>query len=331
MIRATAWCRVDLGGGTLDIWPIGVMHPGSVTVNFAIGLPVSAELRTRTSDYAITQDGVGSRHGSLQALVAEPDTALPALVAQELELPPVEIRLASGSPRGGGLGASSALAVALLAATELLRHGELRRSAEERARIARDLEARLMGLPTGLQDHLPGQLGGALVIEHRAGGERVRRLEVDLEALAARLIVAFTGQSHFSAGNNWAVLRRRFEGDAETVARLEAIRAAAAALPTALETADWPGVGQLVSAEWQARRGLAPEVDTPEVERLLELALQLGAWGGKACGAGGGGSIAVLAPAERRETIVRELGAAGAVVLDAPPTARRLEILVEDE
>jgi D-glycero-alpha-D-manno-heptose-7-phosphate kinase len=331
VIRATAWCRVDLGGGTLDIWPIGAMHPGSVTVNFAVGLPVTARLRTRASGYVIAETGGPRNEGDLATLAADPATALPALVAAELGLPPVEIRLDSASPRGAGLGGSSALTVALLAAGELVVDGRLRRSAEERARVARDLEARLMGLPTGMQDHLPGQLGGALAIEHRAGGERVRRLVVDLEALAARLVVAFTGQSHFSAGNNWAILRRRFEGDEETVARLEAIRAAAAALPAALESGDWPRVGSLVADEWEARRGLAPEVTTPELEAMLSRARELGAWGAKACGAGGGGSIAVLAPPERRQAIADALAAAGAVVLAAAPTARGLETATEDE
>jgi len=328
--RATARCRVDLGGGTLDIWPLGALHPGSVTVNVAIDLPVDAELVPRARGYVVRQDAAVREAASLEELLDDAATALPALAALELGLPPVEIRLASASPRGAGLGASSALAVALLAAGELWRHGELRRSAEERARVARDLEARLMGLPTGLQDHLPGQLGGALAIEHQAGGEVVRRLAVDLGALAARLVVAYTGQSHFSAGNNWAILRRRFERDADVVARLDAVRDAACRLPAALEAGEWATVGRLMAQEWEARRGLAPEVDSPELARLLALARESGAWGGKACGAGGGGSLAVLAPPERRAAIAAALAAAGAEVLAAPPTGRGLDVARED-
>jgi len=327
--RATARCRVDLGGGTLDIWPLGVLHPGSVTVNVAIDLPVTAELAPRARGYLVRQDETVHEADELEALLDDPATALPALAALELALPPVEIRLASASPRGAGLGASSAIAVSLLAAGELLRHGEVRRGAEERGRVARDLEARLMGLPTGLQDHLPGQLGGALAIEHRPGGERVRRLDVDLAALAARLVVAYTGQSHFSAGNNWAILRRRFERDAAVVARLDAVRDAARRLPAALEAGEWPTVGRLMAEEWEARRGLAPEVDSPALTRLLTRSRELGAWGGKACGAGGGGSLAVLAPPERRAAIVEAFAAAGAVVLAAPPTDRGLEVARE--
>ncbi|MCM2268570.1 MAG: hypothetical protein NDJ75_00535 [Thermoanaerobaculia bacterium] len=329
MTRATAWCRVDFGGGTLDIWPLGVMHPGSVTVNLAVDLPVSAELVRRERGYAVRQDGATHEADDLAGLLGDAATALPALAALELGLPPVEMRLTSASPRGAGLGASSALAVALLAAGELLRDGELTSSATRRARVARDLEARLMGLPTGMQDHLPGQLGGALAIEHHAGGDKVRRLAVDLDALAARLIVAYTGQSHFSAGNNWAVLRRRFEGDADTVERLDAVGDVARRLPSALEAGAWPEVGRLIASEWEARRGLAPEVDSPRIERLLARAGELGAWGGKACGAGGGGSIVVLAPPERRAAILAEFAVLGAEILPASPTARGLETQLE--
>ncbi len=36
VVEATAPCRVDLAGGTLDIWPLYLFHPGAVTVNVAI-------------------------------------------------------------------------------------------------------------------------------------------------------------------------------------------------------------------------------------------------------------------------------------------------------
>ena len=41
VITATAPCRVDLAGGTVDIWPLYLFHPGAVTVNVAV------EIRTR--------------------------------------------------------------------------------------------------------------------------------------------------------------------------------------------------------------------------------------------------------------------------------------------
>jgi D-glycero-alpha-D-manno-heptose-7-phosphate kinase len=327
VIAATARCRVDLGGGTLDIWPLGLLHPGSTTVNVAVELPVAVALAPRAAGYAVRQGGEEHVAADAAGLRARPETALAGCVVAALDLPPVAIEVESASPRGAGLGASSALTVALLAAAEALADDRSERASEERARLARDLEARLMGLPTGCQDHLAAQLGGALAIEHAPGGERVRRLAVDLDALGAHLVVAHTGQSHFSAANNWRIVRARLDGEPAIAARFEAIRDAAAALPRALEAGDWEGAGRLVGAEWEARRGLADGIETPAIARLLDLARARGGFGGKACGAGGGGAVAALVPSGRRAEITAAWRAAGALVLDAPPTARGLEVV----
>jgi len=36
VFEASAPARIDLAGGTLDLWPLHALHPGSVTVNVAI-------------------------------------------------------------------------------------------------------------------------------------------------------------------------------------------------------------------------------------------------------------------------------------------------------
>ena len=216
MIQARACCRIDLAGGTLDIWPLGQLHPGSCTVNVAIDLPVTVTLAKRATGYRVTQGDECFEATTATALKEYPGSALIGVIAEGLELPPVEVTLLSGSPRGGGLGASSSMMVALIAAAEAL----LDRPAsppERLAAVARDLEAQLMHLPTGTQDHFAPLMGGALCLTYPPGGVKARRLEIDLEALGSCLTVAYSGQSHFSAGSNWQVVRRRLDGEAESV------------------------------------------------------------------------------------------------------------------
>jgi D-glycero-alpha-D-manno-heptose-7-phosphate kinase len=326
MITARAWCRVDLAGGTLDIWPLGLFHPGACTVNVAISLAATVRLR-RTGDlYRVRQDGASVEASSAAELSTHPEGALVGVVATALGLPPFEVELASESPRGGGLGASSAMVVALIAAAE--EEFDLPRSKpRERVALARDLEARLMGLPTGIQDHYPALLGGALEIRATPGGESVRRLDVDLGRLGESLLIAYSGQSHFSAGNNWQVVRRRLEAEPEVTALFEGIAGTASELSAALEGGDLPKVGELMAREWSYRRRLAEGVSTPVLEDLLAVAGSLGAWGGKACGAGGGGCLAFLCPPERRAAIAEGLERAGARVLPgARPVAEPLEV-----
>lgn len=319
MIRVSAPCRVDLAGGTLDIWPLGVLHPGARTVNVAVDLAVRVSLARRPSGYRVRQVDHIVEARTTSELLANAETALVGVVAEALTLPPAEIVLASESPRGGGLGASSAMMVALIAAAERL-HGR-DSPAERRAALARDLEARLMGLPTGTQDHYPALLGGALEIRHQPGGEQVRRLDVDLEELGRRLVLAYSGSSHFSAASNWQVVRRRLDGDRDSVGLFAGISEVAAEVPAALEAGDFARVGRLVGREWSFRRQLAEGISTPGIESLLEAGRDLGAWGGKACGAGGGGCVALICPPERRDSIVAALGAAGAQILAARPIA----------
>jgi D-glycero-alpha-D-manno-heptose-7-phosphate kinase len=320
MATVRAWCRADLAGGTLDIWPLGLFHPGARTVNLALDLAVTVQIEPLPSGsgYCVRQGESALSAGSIAELTASVDGALAGTIAAALDLPPFEAILASESPRGGGLGASSAMAVALIAAAEEA-FDRPRTTAAEKVHLARDLEARLMGLPTGIQDHYPALLGGVLEIAALPGGERVRSLSVDLEALGDRLLIVYSGQSHFSAGQNWQVVRRRLDGEAEVTGLFEGIAAVAAALPAALEAGDWQQVGELVGREWSYRRRLAAGVSIPQLETLLERARALGAWGGKACGAGGGGCLAVLCPPDRRAAIAAAMEEAGGRVLKARP------------
>jgi D-glycero-alpha-D-manno-heptose-7-phosphate kinase len=325
MVTVRTWCRVDLAGGTLDIWPLGLFHPQARTVNVAIDLAVTVGLQPLKEGYRVVQGESAVEARSAGELARQPEAALIGVAAEALDLPPFEARLASESPRGGGLGGSSAMTVAFLAAAEEA-FDRPRLRPREQAALARDLEARLMGLPTGIQDHYPALLGGALEIRPLPGGERVRSLDVDLAALGGSLVVVYSGQSHFSAGNNWQVVRRRLEAEPEVTARFEGIAATAAELVPALEAGDLPRVGELMSREWSDRRRLAEGISTPVLEELLRVAAAAGAWGGKACGAGGGGCLAILGPPERRSAITAALENAGGKVLKARPTALPLEI-----
>lgn len=308
----------------MDIWPLGLLHPGARTVNTAVSLAVTVEMRP--SDRYRVRHGEGvTEAASAAELARRKETDLIGVIASALALPPFEVSLASESPRGGGLGGSSAMTVAFLAAAEAA-FGRPSSPPERIAALARDLEARLMGLPTGLQDHYPALLGGALEILAEPGGERVRPLDIDLERLGESLLVVYSGQSHFSAGNNWQVVRRRLDGEAEVSALFAGIAETTAELAPALEAGDFPRVGKLMSREWSYRRQLAEGISTPVLERLLQVASAHGAWGGKACGAGGGGSLAILCPPERRSAIAAELQKEGGEVLAARPVATPLEI-----
>ncbi len=324
LVTARAPCRVDLAGGTLDIWPLGLLHEGAVTVNVAIEVMVTVTIRSRESGFELRQDGGRFPVETSDEWLEHNETALFGHLVRQTELASARVDVTSQSPRGGGLGASSSLAIAFLAAAEEAAGGHVR-GPDARSAIARDVEARLMSLPTGRQDHFPPLYGGALAIHHEIGGERVERLAVDLEALGACLTVAYTGKSHFSAGKNWSVVRGRLSAEPEIVRRFEGLARVASDLAQALRESDLPAVGELMGREWELRRGLAEGIATPGIETMLEAARRAGAWGGKACGAGGGGCVAVLSPGAATPAVRDALAELG-TVLEARPTAQPVTV-----
>jgi D-glycero-alpha-D-manno-heptose-7-phosphate kinase len=93
-------------------------------------------------------------------------------------------------------------------------------------------------------------------------------------------------------------------------AALEEIAALSRDVRGALLAGETAAVAALLRREWEARKRLAPSVTTPEVDRIVEIALQAGG-AAKVCGAGGGGMVAVWDARGEREALARALAAAG--------------------
>ncbi len=324
-------CRADLAGGTLDIWPLGLLHPGAVTVNAAIPVWVKLEI------------DLGAPAGELWHAVGEgpwhnlsiSDAATDLSAAVVYEMRPeggIRMRVRSQAPMGSGLGGSSAYAVALGRCVVTAAGEEI--TEERLVAIARDLEARILRVPTGVQDHWPALRGGVLAIHHEAGGERVERLDVDPEWFNDRLTVFNSGVRHHSGMVNWQVIRRRFESDPQTTRSFGAIVDAAQACRREILRASEDGVGSAVAAEWSARKKLAPEVCPPEIEAIEDAATAAGAKAVKACGAGGGGSVLVWHPPEAgprvREALTKAAPAGEVLATGVSKTGCRVRTLLGD-
>jgi D-glycero-alpha-D-manno-heptose-7-phosphate kinase len=130
--------------------------------------------------------------------------------------------------------------------------------------------------------------------------------------------------------NNWEILRERLEGNDRVAAGLEGVRRAAVAMAAALGKDDFAAMGAALAEEWESRRRLAPVVATPRIDRAIAAARAAGAWGAKACGAGGGGFVVVLSPAPSTEAVRAALGRLeeGRVV-SAPLVSRGLRVAKE--
>ena len=297
---------MDLAGGTLDLWPLHVLHRGSVTVNLAIDRRATCRVRRAEKGVRLIgpDRGLDVAADSASHLREDPRTALVAALVEEI-LPdsPVEVEFVSGVPFGSGLGGSSALAVAVAGALSRLAGASL-----EGVELVRDVETRVLGKPAGVQDYYPAFAGALHCLWFETGRTVPERLDVRPSDWEEHLTLFDTGAAHSSGMNNWEVFRRRLEGDAAVAASLDRIAVAAREMADAAHRDDFPAMGRALDAEWAARRELAPIVSSPAIERAIGAARDAGAWGGKACGAGGGGCVVFLAPPERTPAVREALG-----------------------
>jgi D-glycero-alpha-D-manno-heptose-7-phosphate kinase len=320
-IAAQAPTRIDLAGGTLDIWPIYLFHPGAVTINCAITRYASCVIETapRASRQItlISQDTHRSESfSSLAALEAAPHYKLP-LLAQMLKIfrpqGGLTVTTNSEAPAGAGISGSSALAVALCAALSRLTRKRL--GPIDWIHISRDAEAIVIRVPTGTQDHYPAAFGGVSAIHLEPGGERREILACDVDELERRLVLCYTGKPRQSGINNWEVFKRHIENDRRVQSNLAQIASVARQVHAALMRNNWNEVGRLMREEWAFRRRNLRTISTPVIDRIIAGARRHGALGGKVCGAGGGGCVALLIEPEFRARVESAVTAAGGELL----------------
>jgi len=321
---------VDLAGGTLDLWPLYLFHSPAITVNLAISrrarvtasrIPVGFEFFSRDLQSAESfEDAAAARHSGTAALAAEAAIALGMASGVRLEAE-------SAVPFGSGLGGSSALLVAAVSALARLAGETL--EPERAVLLCRDAETRVLGRPAGTQDYEPALRGGFNVITYDVGGSTVRTLPAGGEEFGASLVLFDSGLPHSSGLNNWEIYKARIDGDADVRRALEGIRDAAEAMAEALASGDLESMGRALGTEWSHRKRLSPRVTTAVFEEAERRAVAAGAWGAKACGAGGGGVMIVMGPPSCRDRIAGALrGVPGGSVFSAVPEndGARLEV-----
>ena len=316
-ITTSAPTRIDLAGGTIDIWPLYLFHSGAQTLNAAISLLASARIEPRDdSRIAIVSvdTGVTVEADDWRDLRTRRELRLLSLLVHFFEARGLTLTTSSDSPAGAGIAGSSALNVAVCAA--LAEWKRMHYEPEALLQIAMNVEAQAIAVPTGLQDYRPALYGGIAAIELDVDGVRRVPLDVDPSELRRRIVLCYTGEPRNSGTNNWEITKRHIDGDKYVFDCFERIRDTAAAMRIALTAGDWDAVGRAIADEWENRKRLAPGVTTPSIDNLIERARAAGATAAKVCGAGGGGCLFCYGPPEARDAIQGALAAGGARLLE---------------
>ena len=317
LIETSAPTRIDLAGGTIDIWPLYLFHPGAQTLNAAISLRARARVESRSDERIVIRSedtGVTVEASDWRELRDRRELRLLSLLVYFFQTRGITLTTSSQSPAGAGIAGSSALNVAVCGA--LADWNRRHYDAEALLQIAMNVEAQTIAVPTGLQDYRPALYGGIAALELDVDGIHRVPLEVDVRELETRIVLCYTGEPRNSGTNNWEITKKHIDGDRHVFDCFERIRDTASAMRERLTRGDWDGVGAAIVEEWENRKRLAPGVTTPAIEALIGRAMAAGANAAKVCGAGGGGCLFCYGPPSKRAAIAEALAAGGARLLD---------------
>jgi D-glycero-alpha-D-manno-heptose-7-phosphate kinase len=335
-VLAQASCRADLAGGTLDLWPLYLFHPGALTLNFALNILTRCRIEPRpgrTIQFRSLDTGREETFADIDEVCCAKSFRHPIAgylvryFAQDLagqkpasthgQRPASTqgflVETQSESPAGAGISGSSALMIATTAA--LARYTGRKIDCEQMRVIAQNVEAQIIAVPTGCQDYYPALYGGVNAIRLGVDGVHREAVAVAPEDIDARFILVYTGAPRQSGINNWEVFNRHVNGDRKVVRNFENISAVAQAMHAALLKADWDEVGRLLREEWRMRRANYPGISSPLIDKLMRAAQRNGGRGAKVCGAGGGGCVIFMAKDGEKERVTEALRAAGGQVL----------------
>src|SRR5438309_3400786 len=318
-IIAQAPCRADLAGGTIDLWPLYLFHPGALTLNFAVNILTTCRITplkgksihfrsvdTRREEQFANFDALRRARRFRHALAAR-------LVQFFAPKEGLLVETDSESPAGAGISGSSALMIATTAA--LARFTDRHLTLEQMRVIAQNVEAQIIAVPTGCQDYYPALYGGVSALHLDADGIHREAVPVTPEEIESRFVLAYTGAPRKSGINNWEVFKAHINGDKRVFRNFERIAGIARSMHQALVSADWEGVARLLREEWKLRRSNAPGISTPLIDKLISAAKRKGALAAKVCGAGGGGCFVLFVREGSHELVAAAIRDNGGRVL----------------
>lgn len=317
--------RVDLAGGTLDLWPIYSILGEVLTINVGINIFTHCGIKPRTDKKIIINSldfNKSWEFENLQSCISSSNDNIGFYKSHFLFWKPelgFEITTKSESPVGGGLGGSSSLSISVFKAfSQWL--GVSDYNSYKMVTTCSNIEAQILHTPTGTQDYFPAIRGGLNRLEYSFSGVRWS-VDKDTSFLDDQFTLIYTGRSHHSGLNNWQVLQKFIDKDKKTFKCLEAIASVAQSVDMALKNKNRNALAQGFENELNFRRELSPAFTSPEIEILAKWS-QKNSIPLKICGAGGGGCVLAIYDHKNDQFDLKSLVKNfGGKILDVNPVA----------
>jgi D-glycero-alpha-D-manno-heptose-7-phosphate kinase len=316
VVRSRAPLRLSFCGGGTDVSPYPEQK-GGVVLSTTIDKYAYASLEPRRD----VKFGIHSLDFDLVAKYPHPrkialDGNLDLIKGVVRAFGPkrgADLYVHSDAPPGSGLGSSSTMAVAVVAALKAWLSRPL--TPYEMAELAYRIERVDLAIAGGRQDQYAATFGGFNFIEFHADATIVNPLRIapdTLHELEYRMVLAYLRQTRSSA----RIIERQSAsfaaGKREVVGALDRLKALTFEMKRVLLLGQLDAFGEMLHEAWLSKKHLDSGITTDPVDDLYDAARKAGAIGGKMPGAGGGGYFVFLCRPHARPKVSAVLEAHGA-------------------
>ncbi|MCB0415800.1 MAG: galactokinase [Bdellovibrionales bacterium] len=287
--------RIDLSGGTLDLWPLYSFMGGCKTVNLSISVMTQAFLEENHSqniEIDIQDLQFRKVYSDLNQVLESQDREISLIQEVVRYYKPkrgFKLSTKSMSPVGGGLGGSSSLVISILKAFD--QWIGISRDVHELVKLASNVEAKTLNTPTGTQDYYPAAIAGLQTLHYGMDGIKQEILPFPEKLFEDSLLLVYTGRPHHSGINNWQVFQKVVDRDKDTCLALQKIKEISEEVYKVCLSKSWNRFPELFNQEFEWRLKLSSGFSSPEIEKLKKIVAQFKNSAVKICGAGGGGCV----------------------------------------
>lgn len=300
--------RLSFFGGGTDYKPYYLEHGGAV-----LGTTIDhyTYISIKTLESAFFEHNIRIAYSKTE-LVKAIDEIMHPSIREGLKFLGVDgnldIHIFSDLPARTGLGSSSSFTVGFLNALYAMQGARVakQRLAEEACHVEQDLILENVGS----QDQFHAAFGGLNVIEFSSSHIHVRPLIIAPEkkiGLEAHLMLFFTGLTRHASEIVKEQLEKTKTKQNDPLLK-EMHKNVAVAEKIILESSDMErDLGKLLHENWLLKRKLSNKISNEAIDAMYQKALTAGAYGGKLCGAGNGGFLALLVPPDKQEAVRQAL------------------------
>jgi len=309
MIISKTPLRISFFGGGTDYIPYYTTHGGAVlgtTINKYVYISVN-----ELSDFFDHKIRIGY---SQTELVKTPDEIKHPSVRECLKYKNInknlDIHVFSDLPAKTGLGSSSSFTVGFL--NSLLAMDGKKISKQSLAKEACHVEQNLIKELVGSQDQYHAAFGGFNIIEFNKDSVNVRPFVISKEKLdfvQMHMLVFYTGLTRYANEIlDEQIIKTQSRSNDDILKEMHQMVYQVEEIASSLSKEEFvEAFGKLLDEGWKLKKLLSSKISNQFIDEQYKKAKEAGAYGGKICGAGGGGFLILFAPVDKHDSIRKNL------------------------